>query len=112
MKNHQKILAQSHGRPPELVIASERHALAVNIFEQVAKVTPATKPGWRDRLDQLTTHRVWGYVVLLLIMGLFFQAVFRVGQYGEDFFVSYLNMALESDPGLAGRRQPRLLSPG
>ncbi len=95
VKNHQKILAQSHGRPPELVIASERHALAVNIFEQVAKVTPATKPGWRDRLDQITTHRVWGYVVLLLIMGLFFQAVFRVGQYGEDFFISYLNLALE-----------------
>ena len=95
VKNHQKILAQSHGRPPELVIASERHALAVNIFEQVAKVTPATKPGWRDRLDQITTHRVWGYAVLLLIMGLFFQAVFRVGQYGEDFFISYLNMALE-----------------
>ena len=95
VKNHQKILAQSHGRPPELVIASERHALAVNLFEQVAKVTPATKPGWRDRLDQITTHRVWGYAVLLLIMGLFFQAVFRVGQYGEDFFISYLNMALE-----------------
>ena len=95
VKNHQKILAQSHGRPPELVIASERHALAVNVFEQVAKVTPATKPGWRDRLDQITTHRVWGYVVLLLIMGLFFQAVFRVGQYGEDFFISYLNLALE-----------------
>ena len=36
VKNHQKILAQSHGRPPELVIASERHALAVNLFEQVA----------------------------------------------------------------------------
>ncbi len=95
VKNHQKILAQSHGRPPELVIASERHALAVNLFEQVAKVTPATKPGWRDRLDQITTHRVWGYAVLILIMGLFFQAVFRFGGYGEDFFVSYLNLALE-----------------
>jgi ferrous iron transport protein B len=95
VKNHQKILAQSHGRPPELVIASERHALAVNVFEQVAKVTPATKPGWRDRLDQIVTHRFWGYVVLVLIMGLFFQAVFRLGQYGEGFFLSYLEMALK-----------------
>jgi len=94
VKNHQKILAQSHGRPPELVIASERHALAVNLFEQVAKVTPATKPGWRDRLDLIATHRVWGYAVLVLIMGLFFQAVFRLGQYGENFFLSYLEMAL------------------
>jgi ferrous iron transport protein B len=94
VKNHQKILAQSHGRPPEMVIASERHALAVNLFEQVAKVTPATKPGWRDRLDEIATHRFWGYLALLLIMGLFFQTVFRVGQYGEEFFTSYLQAAL------------------
>jgi ferrous iron transport protein B len=95
VKNHQKILAQSHGRAPELVIASERHALAANIFKQVARVTPATKPGWRDRLDRIATHRIWGYVVLVLIMGLFFQAVFRFGQLGEDFFTSYLNWALK-----------------
>jgi ferrous iron transport protein B len=95
VKNHQKILARSHGRPPEMVIASERHALAFNLFEQVAKVTPATKPDWRDRLDQIATHRVWGYVALVLIMGLFFQAVFKFGQYGEDFFMSYLNAALK-----------------
>ena len=95
MKNYQKILAQSHGRPPELVIASERHALAINLFEQVARVTPATKPGWRDRLDQIATHKIWGYVVLVLILGIFFQAVFRLGQYGENFFLSYLELALK-----------------
>jgi ferrous iron transport protein B len=95
VKNYQKILAQSRGRPPELVIASERHALAVNLFEQVAKVTPSTKPSWRDRLDRIATHRFWGYVVLVLIMGLFFQAVFRFGQYGENFFLSYLDWALK-----------------
>ncbi|MFZ2087237.1 MAG: ferrous iron transport protein B [Desulfobaccales bacterium] len=95
VKNHQKILAQTHGRPPELVIASERHALAVNLFEQAAKVTPAVKPGWRDRLDQIATHKVWGYVALVLIMGLLFQGIFRLGQYGEEFFLSYLEMALK-----------------
>ncbi len=95
VKNHQKILAQSHGRPPEMVISSERHALAVNLFEQVAKVTPATKPGWRDRLDQIVTHKIWGYVVLVLILGIFFQGVFRLGQYGEDFFLYYLDLALK-----------------
>jgi ferrous iron transport protein B len=95
IKNYQKILAQSHGRPPEMVIASERHALAVNLFEQVAKVTPATKPAWRDRLDYIATHKIWGYVVLVLILGIFFQGVFRLGQYGEEFFLSYLDLALK-----------------
>ncbi|MBM4284752.1 MAG: ferrous iron transport protein B [Deltaproteobacteria bacterium] len=90
VRNHQKILAQSHGRPPEIVIASERHALSVNLFEQVAKVTPREKPRWRDRLDWVATHKFWGYVLLILVLGLFFQVVFRLGQHAEDYLMSYL----------------------
>ena len=92
VKNHQKILAQSHGRPPEVVISSERHALAVNLFEEVARVTPAERPGWRERLDWVATHKIWGYVVLVAILGLFFEVVFRLGQYTENFLMSYLDI--------------------
>ncbi|MCL6622361.1 MAG: ferrous iron transport protein B [Syntrophobacterales bacterium] len=93
VRNHQKILAHSHGRPPETVISSERHALAVNLFEQVARVIPAEKPKWRDRLDWVATHRVWGYGLLILVLGLFFQVVFRVGQAAEEFLLSYLELS-------------------
>jgi len=93
VKEHQKILADSHGRPPETVIASERHALSSNIFEQVARVKAAKKPDWRKRLDRVSTDRFWGYVLLILILGLFFQGVFRVGQYLENFLTSYLDIA-------------------
>lgn len=103
VRNHQKILAQSHGRPPETVIASERHALAVNIFEQAAKVLPAAKPKWRDRLDWVATHRFWGYGLLVLVLGLFFQAVFRVGQTVEEFFLSYLELSQEFLKGALGQ---------
>lgn len=96
VRNHQKILAQTHGRPPETVISSERHALSINLFEQVAKVRPAQKPGWRDRLDKVATHKFWGYVILILIMGLFFQGVFRLGQYAENFLMGYLELAQKS----------------
>ncbi len=92
VKNHQRILAQSHGRPPEVVISSERHALAVNLFEEVAKVLPAEKRGWRERMDRVTTHRIWGYVVLLVVLGLFFQVVFRLGQHTENYLMSYLEV--------------------
>jgi ferrous iron transport protein B len=102
VRNHQKILAQSHGRPPEIVIASERHALSVNLFEQVAKVTPAEKPPWRDRLDRVATHRFWGYVILVLVMGLFFQVVFRLGQYAEEYLMSYLDLAQKAAQGWLG----------
>jgi ferrous iron transport protein B len=102
IKNYQIILSQSHGRPPEAVIASERHALAVNLFEDVAVVTPAAKPGFRDRLDLVATHRVWGYGILILVMGLFFQVVFRLGQYVEEFFLSYLDLAQKLVQGWLG----------
>jgi ferrous iron transport protein B len=93
VRNHQKILAQTHGRPPETVISSERHALTVNIFEQVARVKPAEKPGWRERLDKIATHRFWGYALLVMVLSLFFQVVFRFGQVTENFLMGYLGQA-------------------
>jgi ferrous iron transport protein B len=95
VRNSQKILAQSHGRPPETVISSERHALSLNIFEHVAVVKPAAKPDWRERLDKIATHKFWGYVLLLAVMTVFFVAVFKVGQQVEEFFLSYLTAAQE-----------------
>ncbi len=92
IRNHQKILAESHGRPPETVISSERHALSINLFEEVAKVAPAQKPTWRDRLDRVATHKFWGYALLVMILGCFFQLVFRVGQFTEEFLLSYLEI--------------------
>ena len=100
--NSQKILAQSHGRPPETVISSERHALSVNIFEQVARVKAAEKPDWRDRLDKIATHRFWGYVVLLGVLTLFFQVVFRFGQYAENFLMGYLDLAQKAGQAWLG----------
>ncbi|MEW6388313.1 MAG: ferrous iron transport protein B [Thermodesulfobacteriota bacterium] len=104
VRNHQKILAESHGRPPEIVISSERHALAVNLFEQAAKVTPAEKPKWRDRLDKVATHKVWGYLLLVVILGLFFQAVFKLGQGTENFLMSYLELAQDLAQGWLGKQ--------
>jgi ferrous iron transport protein B len=95
VRNSQKILAQSHGRPPETVISSERHALSVNIFELVAVVKPAGKPGWRDRLDTIATDRFWGYVLLVAVLTAFFQVVFRFGQFTENFLLGYLTAAQE-----------------
>src|SRR5512135_305761 len=102
VKNHQKILAETHGRPPETVISSERHALSVNVFEQVAVVKPAAKPGWRERLDHIATHKFWGYVLLVLVLALFFQGVFRFGQNAENFLTSYLELAQQAGQAWLG----------
>ncbi len=102
VRNSQKILAQSHGRPPETVISSERHALSVNIFEHVAVVRAATKPDWRERLDRVATDKFWGYVLLVAVLAGFFQLVFRFGQYTENLLMGYLTAAQEFAKGWMG----------
>jgi ferrous iron transport protein B len=79
----QSMLAQQRGRPADLVIASERHALAMNVYEAVVTHGPR-QSSWRDRLDDILLHPLLGYVALLVILLLFFQLVYGVGHLLED----------------------------
>ncbi|HUG34243.1 MAG TPA: ferrous iron transporter B [Anaerolineales bacterium] len=38
---------------------------------------------WRDRLDDVLLHPLWGYVVLALVLFLLFQAVYGIGKFIE-----------------------------
>jgi ferrous iron transport protein B len=75
----QSALTTARGRPADLIIASERHATALNVFEANATVTRAAAFDWRDRLDDVLLHPVWGYVLLVAILFAFFEFVYRVG---------------------------------
>ena len=51
-------LERTHGRPAESVVMSERHDLAMRLFEETATVTrPRSDP--RAALDNLLTHPLW-----------------------------------------------------
>ncbi|MBN2416831.1 ferrous iron transport protein B [bacterium] len=71
-------LAGKHGRSSDEVIAAERHSLSMSLFEQVA-VVEKPRIGWRERLDDVLMHNVWGYLFLIASLMLFFVAVFRLG---------------------------------
>ncbi|MBU7015901.1 MAG: ferrous iron transport protein B [Theionarchaea archaeon] len=88
VKNSQKKLEESHGRPSDVIISSERHAQAMNIFEQVTKVT---KPEitMRDRLDDILMHKYLGYISLAAILYIFFNVVFGIGQILESFILDF-----------------------
>ncbi|HVB28381.1 MAG TPA: ferrous iron transport protein B [Terriglobia bacterium] len=71
-------LERTHGRPAESVVMSERHDLAMRLFEESATLTrPLSDP--RAALDNLLTHPLWGYVFLMAILVGFFWAVFGFG---------------------------------
>lgn len=71
-------LATEHGRLSDEVISAERHAISMNLAEQV---TVMHKPhlSWKNRLDDVLMHNVWGYFFLLVFLFVFFVGIFRFG---------------------------------
>lgn len=83
-------LAKDHGRTSDEVIASERHALSMSLFESVSVVTEP-RLQWRDRIDRVLMHNLWGYVFLILIMVLFFNVIFKAGSLAEKPILDLFN---------------------
>ncbi|RLA85109.1 MAG: ferrous iron transport protein B [Deltaproteobacteria bacterium] len=73
-----------HGRPSDVVISSERHALAMNVYESVVKVVSPPRQSLRERIDDWVMHPVWGYGILALVFGALFVGVFKIGSMLEE----------------------------
>jgi ferrous iron transport protein B len=59
--------------------AEERHTLAVALSKKF--VTQGERRIiWRDQLDNVLLHPVWGYAIMLFVLYLFFQAVYGIGK--------------------------------
>lgn len=69
-------------QPADAAISSARHAACLNLFERVARVSKP-RADWREQIDRLLMHPVWGYGLLVVIFLGFFRAVFDLGKLGE-----------------------------
>jgi len=95
----QEKLQESHGAPSDEVISSERHALAMNIFEKVARIIRSPKRDVRTALDRWVMDRFFGYGILALVFFGFFNFIFGIGGYIEGPLIQFfdgLNSHLES----------------
>ena len=95
----QEELQEKHGVSSEEVISSERHALAMNIFEKAARVVHPPKRDIRMVIDSWVMHKVFGYIILALVFYGFFHLIFGIGGYLEDPLIRFfdrLNGELES----------------
>lgn len=80
-----------HGEPTTTVISSERYGLANRISSRCQKFIHNPKQTLATRVDFVTTHRLWGYVIMLLMtMGVFFT-IFALG----DWFSGVLESGLD-----------------
>jgi ferrous iron transport protein B len=75
------------GQPADAAISSARHAACLNLFERVAKVA-RPKSDWRERVDHIAMHPIWGYAMLAVVFLGFFRLIFNVGQLGETRILS------------------------
>ena len=70
-----------HSEPCSSVISSERYNLANQIARKSLVIVPPMKITWDERLASLTTHRIWGYPVMALVMISVFYGIFRFGDF-------------------------------
>jgi ferrous iron transport protein B len=74
-----------HGHSCSTVMTSERYELAGRIARESQQITPAVKPSMSQRLDDLTTHRVFGYLLMATIVFSIFYAIFTFGGFASTF---------------------------
>jgi ferrous iron transport protein B len=47
---------------------------------------------WRDRIDDVLLHPVWGYAILLFVLYLFFQTVYGIGEVTEPPLLAFFDL--------------------
>ncbi len=79
-----KELEDYHGEDINTIISSEIYSNIHKIIEKVVKVKDkkvTDKVSFADKLDHLTTHSVWGYVILVLVIFGIYAFTFMVGDF-------------------------------
>jgi ferrous iron transport protein B len=66
----------------DMLDAPVRHARAMGLAQRFTR-QGERQYSWRDRIDDLLLHPVWGYAILLFVLFLFFQAVYGIGKITE-----------------------------
>jgi len=79
------------GLPADAAVSAARHAACLTLFERVARVA-RPKADWREQVDRLAMHPIWGYAVLAGVFLGFFRLIFDVGKLGEDRILNLFDM--------------------
>lgn len=88
------------GSPPERRLLEplspeERHTRALEITGRYLS-HGERRITWRDRLDNLLLHPVWGYATLLLVLYAFFQSVYGMGKVVETPVLAFFDVLTQA----------------
>jgi ferrous iron transport protein B len=83
------IIANQQGQSDE--DARSRHVKALSLAGRFTK-QGERQLTWRDMLDDVLLHPVWGYAILLFVLFLFFEAVYGIGKLVEPPLLTLFNL--------------------
>jgi len=100
-KNFAWEIEKIHGEPCSVVLSSERYAVANRITKEVQCTAPLGKQTLVERVDELATHRIFGYVLMLLIMFSVFLAILWLGGLASKAMADFFNIFKPQSMGAA-----------
>ena len=74
-------LEEIHGHDSSILMADERCQLASRIIKESVKIRPPQKKTFNEKLDGITSDKVFGYPVMFLALMAMFLAIFSFGNW-------------------------------
>lgn len=74
-------LKRIHGHDASVLIADERCNIVFKITCEVMKILPSKKISFRDRFDSISSDKIWGYPVMIIMLILVFLFIFKFGDF-------------------------------
>ncbi len=94
-------IEKTHGQSPFAIITSDRYSLASQIASDSQKQVPV-KSTFSDRLDRLTTHKVFGYMAAFTVLAGLLLWTFTVGSFLSNLLSNLLGFLAPLNPRLNG----------
>jgi len=92
-EKHAKKLESLHGHDRTTIVASERYKIANEIVKD-SVTTHSIKVRFSDKLHEITTHGIWGYLIMILSVLLLLYVIFKFGNFFSDILVeSFMSLS-------------------
>lgn len=88
------------GETLNVTVSKERYNAANRIAAETQTIS-APKEGLMDKFEELTTHRFFGYVIMLFALGAIFYSIFSFGYIASTEIGNFFNAFRPSGEGLA-----------
>jgi len=76
-----KELENIHGHDSSIVLADERCHLVSHIVEEAVNIIKPERISFNERIDNITSHKIFGYPVMIVILVLMFLIILKFGNW-------------------------------